>query len=85
VLTEDIADDLEPEAANPSSPPESAEAANPSSPPEPAALRANGKLPTHLRINHRDKRIRDWLIEAGYGNDIPDRNAIRRAWRRLGL
>jgi hypothetical protein len=49
------------------------------------ALRAEGKLPPNLRPTHRDKRIQDWLRKAEYGEDIPDRNAIRRAWRRLGL
>jgi hypothetical protein len=48
-------------------------------------LRAQGRLPPHLRPSHRDKLIQDWLSEAGYGKDISDRNAIRRAWQRLGF
>jgi hypothetical protein len=42
------------------------------------ALRAAGRLPTHLRTGHRDQLIIQWLEEAGYGSDLPDRNAIRR-------
>jgi hypothetical protein len=49
------------------------------------ALRGEGKLPPNMRPNHRDSLIRNWLRNAGYGEDIPDRNAIRRVYRRLGL
>jgi hypothetical protein len=49
------------------------------------ALRAEGRLPPNMWPTHRDKLIQDQLRKAGYGEDIPDRNAIRRAWQRLGL
>jgi hypothetical protein len=48
-----------------------------------AALRADRKLPPNLRPSHRDKRIQDWLTAAGYGNDLPDRTAIRRYFQIL--
>jgi hypothetical protein len=41
-------------------------------------LRAQGKLPHNLRPGQRNKRIWDWLTQAGYGDDLPDRNALHR-------
>jgi hypothetical protein len=43
-----------------------------------AALRAQGLLPPYLRPVQRDRLIVEWLIAAGYGDDLPSRRAIKR-------
>src|SRR5262245_15959826 len=46
-----------------------------------AALKAAGQLMAGLRSSERDRRISDWLHEAGYcGEELPSRWAI---WRHL--
>jgi hypothetical protein len=49
------------------------------------ALRAQGKLPPNLRPCHRDGRIQKWLLAEAeaYGDDLPDRWAIRRYFQTL--
>jgi hypothetical protein len=43
-----------------------------------AALRAEKLLPPHLRPVQRNRLIIEWLIAAGYGNDLPSPRAIAR-------
>jgi hypothetical protein len=90
MTTEDIAQDLEPDAAG--TPP----AAAPSVPPPRsrqghrpkirAALDAlgadGGLLPPFLRPKARARVIKDWLMHAGYSKDMPGRDAIEREYQR---
>ena len=76
MLTEDIARDLEPEAASTAPALERPSAARPyrghhaKIAAAVAALRAEGLLPERLRPTHRDRRICDWLMAAGYAEDL---------------
>jgi hypothetical protein len=82
--TEDIAGNLEPEAANAGPVPVPSVTARPQRGHAAKiglavqALRAQGLLPPHLRPVQRDRIIIEWLIANGYRDDLPSRRAIKR-------
>jgi hypothetical protein len=46
------------------------------------ALERDGLLPPHLRPCARFRVAIDWLMAAGYANDLPERDAIEREYKR---
>ena len=91
MLIEDITGDLAPETASTSPAP----ARQPSARPRKghhhkiakavAEMRAEGLLPEHLRPKVRNCRICDWLMQAGYADDLPSRQAFARFFAGLDM
>ncbi|HEY1243558.1 MAG TPA: hypothetical protein VGF29_01880 [Hyphomicrobiaceae bacterium] len=91
MTTDDIAQNLQPDAVGTSPTAASATAARPRRPRQGHrpkiraafdALERDGLLHPHLRPCARFRVVIDWLMAAGYAKDLPKRDAVEREYKR---